>query len=317
MEGLKIQGLGYAIAQKTITNEDLSHCVDTSDEWIVQRTGIRTRHITENENTSDLAYRAALKAIEDAHIDKKEIDVILCATATPDCVTPSCASLIQGKLGLSQSVFTFDLNAACSGFIYGLEVALHLLESYRCVLLIGAETLSKIIDWTDRNTCVLFGDGAGAAILKKSKKKVSFYANSQPDLKGTLQARGRLIRKPLSSDKQEVGFLSMNGKEVYRFALKEMQNAMEAVKREDSWDDVDLIIPHQANLRIIQQVARNIKQPLSKFYINLDRFGNTSAASIAIALACAKEEKRLKEGMHVLLVGFGGGLCSGAIYMEW
>ena len=196
--------------------------------------------------------------------------------------------------------------------------ASHLLENYPCILVVASETLSKLIDWSDRNTCVLFGDGAGAAIVEKGQP-ISFYTMGQSDQKGVLWAPSRSLRQPLWQAVQEVGFLQMQGREVFRFAVRAMQEAIENVLEQEhkSLDDVDLIIPHQANLRIIQHVAKQLHLPLSKFYLNLEQFGNTSAASVAIALACAKAEGVLKRGMRIVCVGFGAGLTSGAIYMEW
>ena len=294
MTTLKCAGIGYAKAQREVKNTDLAQIVDTSDAWIQSRTGICSRYITETENTSDLAVRASLKALEDAKKSSEDIDAILCCTVTADCTTPSTASLIQGKLGCKKDILAFDINAACSGFIYGLITASHLLENYPCILVVASETLSKLIDWSDRNTCVLFGDGAGAAIVEKGPP-ISFYTMGQSDQKGVLWAPSRSLRQPLRQAVQEVGFLQMQGREVFRFAVR----------------------PHQANLRIIQHVAKQLHQPLSKFYLNLEQFGNTSAASIAIALACAKAEGVLKRGMRIVCVGFGAGLTSGAIYMEW
>lgn len=318
MTTLKCAGIGYAKAQREVKNTDLAQIVDTSDAWIQSRTGIFSRYITETENTSDLAVRASLKALEDAKKRSEDIDAILCCTVTADCTTPSTASLIQGKLGCKKDILAFDINAACSGFIYGLITASHLLENYPCILVVASETLSKLIDWSDRNTCVLFGDGAGAAIVEKGQP-ISFYTMGQSDQKGVLWAPSRSLRQPLRQAVQEVGFLQMQGREVFRFAVRAMQEAIENVLEQEhkSLDDVDLIIPHQANLRIIQHVAKQLHQPLSKFYLNLEQFGNTSAASIAIALACAKAEGVLKRGMRIVCVGFGAGLTSGAIYMEW
>lgn len=318
MTTLKCAGIGYAKAQREVKNTDLAQIVDTSDAWIQSRTGICSRYITETENTSDLAVRASLKALEDAKKSSEDIDAILCCTVTADCTTPSTASLIQGKLGCKKDILAFDINAACSGFIYGLITASHLLENYPCILVVASETLSKLIDWSDRNTCVLFGDGAGAAIVEKGQP-ISFYTMGQSDQKGVLWAPSRSLRQPLRQAVQEVGFLQMQGREVFRFAVRAMQEAIENVLEQEhkSLDDVDLIIPHQANLRIIQHVAKQVHLPLSKFYLNLEQFGNTSAASIAIALVCAKAEGVLKRGMRIVCVGFGAGLTSGAIYMEW
>ena len=321
MENVEIIGVGYAQAQQKVTNLDLSKVVDTNDEWIQKRTGIESRYITKTENTSDLALRASLCAIKDAHIDRKEIDLILCTTTTPDCLTPSTACLVQEKLGLNDSaVMAFDINAACSGFVYGLQIASYMLKQYKCALVIGAETLSKILDWSDRSTCVLFGDGAGAAILKASTtKQMAFFGQSKGDAKGLLQLKGWPIAPLLQNKKSVHSYLKMDGKEVFRFALDAMQKSIYMLLERENIDleDIDLWIPHQANIRIIQHVAKRIGLPLDKVYTNLQEYGNTSAASIAIALADAKEKGVLKEGMKVLLVGFGAGLTYGAVYIEW
>ena len=214
----------------------------------------------------------------------------------------------------------FDINAACSGFVYGLQIASYMLKQYTCALVIGAETLSKIIDWHDRSTCVLFGDGAGAAILRTSAtKQMAFFAQSEGDVQGVLQGKGRPIGKPLTNDIQPYAYLTMDGSEVFRFAIKAMQKSIETLMEKEglSLKDIDVWIPHQANIRIIQHVAKRMHLDLEKFYINLQEYGNTSAASIAIALADAKEKGVLKEGMKVILVGFGAGLTYGAVYLEW
>ncbi|MGN1277026.1 MAG: beta-ketoacyl-ACP synthase 3, partial [Floccifex sp.] len=212
MENVEIIGCGYAKAQKKLLNTDLEKMVDTSDEWIVQRTGIHSRYITQTQNTSDLAFQAAKNAIADAKIDVSSIDCILVATATPDCITPSTACLVQEKLGLNgQECTSFDINAACSGFVYGISLASMMLENYSTILVIGAETLSKIIDWNDRNTCVLFGDGAGAAIIQKSnQKRMVSYTKSTGDKDGFLMCRG------ISLQEKQMSYLEMNGKEVFR-----------------------------------------------------------------------------------------------------
>lgn len=320
MKTIQLSGCGYAVAEHCISNDDLSKVVDTSDEWITSRTGIRTRYISEKENTSELGYRAALKAIEDANIQKEEIDLIIVATMTPDHFTPSTACLIQEKLGLNgQHVMAFDLNAACSGFLYAMHVATSMLGQYRCALVIGAETLSKVVDWSDRNTCVLFGDGAGAAVLKEDRyKKVTFFAQSIGDAKGILKAQGITMNAPLTNTNKEYGYLQMDGAEVFRFAIKAMADGIHQVLKQanQSLEEIDLIIPHQANLRIIKSVAKRMKLEEDKFYVNLDRFGNTSAASVAIALAQAKEEGKLQSGMKIVLVGFGAGFTYAASYLE-
>ena len=321
MINIEITGSGYAVPEHCVTNADLEKTVDTSDEWITTRTGIKTRYISERENTSQLGYRAACKAIENAAIDKNEIDLIIVATMTGDNITPSTACLIQEKLGLNGNhVMAFDVNAACSGFIYAMHIAASMLGQYRCALVIGAETLSKIIDWTDRSTCVLFGDGAGAVIMKNSAGggKMSFFAQSIGDNGGTLYAEGAPLHPVLINGEKSYGYLKMNGNEVFRFAVSAIEDSINKVLAENniSREDIDLIIPHQANRRIIAFVSRKMGIPMEKFYINLDKFGNTSAASVAIALAQAQEEGLLKKGMKIILTGFGAGFTYGAVYME-
>lgn len=316
MKNIKIKGYGYAKAEKYVTNRDLSKIVDTSDEWIIERTGIKTRYISENENTSELAYRAAKDAIENASINKNEIDLIIVATTTPDNFTPSTACLLQEKLGLNgQHIMAFDLNAACSGFLYAMHTACALLNQYKCALVVGAEVLSKIINWKDRNTCVLFGDGAGALIIERQEtlNTIEFYANAIGDAKGILKAEGISMEQS-----KTFGYLKMDGKEVFRFAVKAMEEAMLKVLEQANVNinEIDLIIPHQANIRIIKYVAKHMKLDENRFFINLDQFGNTSSASVAIALAQAKELGKIHEGMKVLLVGFGAGFTYAASYIE-
>lgn len=321
MKNITLLGCGYAAAEHCVTNVDLENVVDTNDEWINQRTGIRSRYVSSQENTSDLGYRAAMDAIKKAKIDVKAIDLIVVATTTPDHFTPSSACLIQERLGLNDChVMAFDINAACSGFLYAMHVASSMLGQYHCALVIGSETLSKIIDWKDRNTCVLFGDGAGAAILcsTPSDKQVEFFAQSIGDHKGILRAEGIPLHGALKNVDKTFGYLQMDGGEVYRFAVKAMEDAMNKVlsQANKTMEDVDLIIPHQANIRIIRHVAKRMNIKEDKFFINLEKFGNTSAASVATALAQAFEEMKIQQGSKVLLVGFGAGFTYAACYLE-
>ena len=322
MKNIQIVGSGYAIPEHCITNHDMEKVIDTSDEWITSRTGIKSRYISSKENTSDLGYRAAKKAIENANIDAKEIDLIIVATFTPDHFTPSCACLVQEKLGLNDChIMAYDINAACSGFVYAFQIASCMMQEYKCALVIGSETLSKLMDWKDRNTCVLFGDGAGALIVKRTKsdKRIENFAQSIGDNKGILQATGLPLNKPLENLEKSFSYLQMDGSEVFRFAVKAMQDAMEKVllKAGKELSDIDLIIPHQANIRIIRNVSKRMKLEEDKFYINLDKYGNTSAASVAIAFAQAQEEGILKPGMKVVIIGFGAGFTYGASYIEY
>ncbi len=319
MNSIKILGTGYAKAQKKISNFDLEKRVNTSDEWIKQRTGISSRYVSETENTSDLGVRAAIQAIENAHIQKEEIQAILVATMTPDCMTPSTACLIQAKLGLNdQQIFALDINAACSGFLYAFQIACELLERFENILVVGSETLSKMINWDERETCVLFGDGAGAMIITKGHRHVYHYANSQGDTQEVLHTPGLPLIQNLENDSPISHYLSMQGKEVFRFAIKVLKESIEEVLKQSqlSIEDIRCIIPHQANYRIISHVAKKMNIDISKFYINLDEFGNTSAASIPIAYAQAKEKGIVTDNDHVIFVGFGAGLTYGATLLK-
>lgn len=321
MKNRKIIGYGYYVPENLITNHDLENTVDTSDEWIKSRSGIRSRYISTKENTSDIAYNAAVKAIDDAGIDKGDIDLIVCATCTPDNMTPSTACLIQERLGLNDKhVMAFDISAACSGFLYSLQIASFMLSEYKCALVIGAETLSKFIDWTDRSTCVLFGDGAGAVIMRKEKTEnnMYYYANAEGDSEGKLKIKGVDLKSLLKNEPRITGQIEMAGNDVFRFAVRAMSEALsEALnKANKSIEDIDLFIPHQANYRIIKHVIKKLNIDEKKVYINLDKYGNTSAASVAIALAEAKEKGLIREGAKIVLIGFGAGFTYASGYIE-
>lgn len=321
MKNRKLLGSGYAVGKEIVSNEDFEKILDTSDEWITSRTGIKTRRISPDENSSDLGYRAALMAIEEANISKEDIDLIIVATITPDNITPSCASLIQDKLGLNeQTIMAFDMSAACSGFVYALQTASYMLSDYTCALVIGVDVNSKLMDYTDRNTSILFGDGAGAVIMKQEEctNEMYHYANSTGDHEGFLQGSGLVLPQPLQNGSREVGFLKQNGSEVFRFAVKALEEAVVEVlaKAGKDVDEIDYIIPHQANIRIIHNVAKRMKLSNDKFYTNLDKYGNTSGGSIPIALAEAMKENIIKPGMKIVMVGFGGGFTYAASYIE-
>ncbi|MDQ0359758.1 beta-ketoacyl-ACP synthase III [Breznakia pachnodae] len=321
MKNRKILGSGYAVGKEIVSNEDFEKILDTSDEWISSRTGIKTRRVSPDENSSDLGYRAALMAIEEANISKEDIDLIIVATITPDNITPSCASLIQDKLGLNeQTIMAFDMSAACTGFVYALQTASYMLSDYKCALVIGVDVNSKLMDYTDRNTSILFGDGAGAVIMKQENcnNVMYHYANSTGDHEGFLQGSGLVLPKPLQNGSREVGFLKQNGSEVFRFAVKALEEAVIEVlkKAGKDLDEIDYIIPHQANIRIIRNVAKRMKLSDDKFYTNLDKYGNTSGGSIPIALAEAMKENIIKPGMKIIMVGFGGGFTYAASYIE-
>lgn len=321
MKNRKILGTGYAIAKNCVSNHDFENILDTNDEWIMSRTGIKTRYVSSDENTSDLGYRAACEAIADAKIAKEEIDLIIVGTITPDNITPSCACLIQDKLGLNDChLMAFDISAACTGFVYGFQIASYMLSEYRCALIIGADVNSKIMDYEDRNTSILFGDGAGALIMKRetNENELFHYAQSVGDHNGFLQGNGLAMASPLVNANREIGFLKQNGSEVFRFAVKALEEAVQEVLKKAGKDmqDIDYIIPHQANIRIIRNVAKRMKIAEDKFYTNLDKYGNTSGGSIPIAFAQARAEGVIKEGMKVIIVGFGAGFTYAASYIE-
>ncbi|MEO0796327.1 MAG: beta-ketoacyl-ACP synthase III [Verrucomicrobiota bacterium] len=322
-----ISGLGACIPEKVVTNDDMAKIVETSDEWIRTRSGIGERRIaTEGQSTSTLGAIAAENAIADAGINRDEIDLIIVGTMSPDMPFPSTACLIQSKLGLDP-VAAFDVSAACSGFLYILEVGSQMLRSgaYRNVLVIGAEKMSSIVDWEDRATCVLFGDGAGAAVLTRGDvpgigvgEIILKAEGSRPEL---LCMPGGGTAMPTSTDtlNERQHYLKMNGKEIFRSAVKEMGNVtLEAIERNGlTPDDITCFIPHQANIRIIESMAKRLETSMDKFYINIDRFGNTSAASVPIALWEAREQGRFGPGDNVVLAAFGAGLTWGGAVIKW
>jgi 3-oxoacyl-[acyl-carrier-protein] synthase-3 len=309
--GAVIEGVGIYLPSKILTNFDLEKMVETSDEWITTRTGIKERRIAEEETVVDLAVKACEEALKNAGVSKEEIDVLILATLSPHLGFPATACLVQEKLNLPE-IMVFDISAACSGFIYGLDIAHAYLKSGKAkkILVVGAEKLSEIIDWKDRSTCVLFGDGAGAVVL-------GWNENSSSDiLASVLKAKGNLwhilYREPC-------GFLKMEGRKVFKEAVSCMASAsLEALEKANlTPQDIDLVIPHQANLRIISALAQKLGIPMEKVFVNLDKYGNTSAASIPIALYEAIKEEKLKRGMNVLLTAMGGGLTWGAIVLRF
>lgn len=321
-----IIGTGKYVPERILTNSELEKMVDTNDEWIVSRTGIRERHIAAPEQaTSDLAYEAAVEALRSAGMSAEELDLIIVATVTPDSAFPSTACILQDKLGASRAA-AFDLSAACSGFVYSLATATGFIKSgiYNNALIIGADTLSRITDYTDRNTCVLFGDGAGAVVLGEVPEGRGFQSF---DL-GAEGAGGTLLnleaggsRLPASEETiaNKKHYIYMNGREVFKFAVRVMGTATEKVldKAGLTKADIDLLVPHQANIRIIQSAMQRLDLPEEKCVINVDRYANTSAASIPLALVEAAEQGRMKEGDTILMVGFGGGLTWGASVLIW
>ena len=323
----QIVGWGMCVPDHILTNDDLSRIVDTSDEWIRTRTGIGERRIVteETETTSSLAVKAARAALEVANLPPRELDTVIVATVTPDYPFPATACLVQDRLGASHAS-AFDLNAGCSGFVYGLSVGASLIASGQAdtVLVIGAETLSRITNWNDRDTCVLFGDGAGAVVLAASQIPGGVRATvlgadgSGGDL---LILPGGGSRHPTSRQTMDNGlhFIHMRGREVFRFATRVMAQATRQVAEQAGWalDEISLIIPHQANQRIIQSSASRLKLPPERVFSNLERYGNTSAASIPIALCEAVEQGRIHPDDRLILVGFGAGLTWAAAAVQW
>jgi 3-oxoacyl-[acyl-carrier-protein] synthase-3 len=321
-----ILGTGKYVPERRLTNQDLERMVETNDEWIVTRTGIRERRIAAREQaTSDLAYEASVQALKSAGISADELDLIIVATITPDMFFPSTACLLQEKLGAKKAA-AFDLSAACSGFIYGLANATGFIKMgmYRHVLVVGAECLSRITDYTDRNTSILFGDGAGAVVLgevPEGRGFKSFKLGADGSGGELLKISGGGSRLP--STEQSVNerrhYIEMNGRDVFKFAVRVMGSAAEEALASAGYEksDIDLLIPHQANIRIIQSALERLELSEDKAMINLDRYGNVSAASIPLALAEAVEQGRVKEGDCLVLVGFGGGLTWGASVLVW
>src|SRR6266478_3915478 len=323
---VSIVGTGSYVPEKVLTNEDLSRMVDTSDEWIITRTGIKERRVAaKDENTSDMAAKAALKAIEQAKISAKEIDLILVATATPDMLFPATACFVQKKIGATNAA-CLDISAACAGFLFGLEIAQQFITSHthETVLVIGAEKLTSITNWTDRNTCVLFGDGAGAAVLRHRASAhgvISTHIGSDGQYTDILFMPGGGSRCPITRENADMHLatIHMTGKEVYKQAVISMLKASRKALEQAglTTDDIACVIPHQANLRIIEAIADRMKIPLDRFFVNLDKYGNTSAAAVAIALDEANRTGRIKRGDYVLMVVFGGGLTWASTVVEW
>lgn len=314
-----IRGTGSYLPEKILTNADLSKMVETSDEWIVGRTGIKQRHIAhESELTSDLAKNASIKALENANMQASELDLIIVATTTPDLTFPSTAAILQAKLG-AKNAFAFDVQAVCSGFVYAFNIADNYIKSSQVknALVIGAETLSRIVDWSDRNTCVLFGDGAGAVILEANTKK------NRGTISATLRSDGSLcdILKTSggTSFNKKAGFIEMAGKEVFKHAVEKMSNSvLETLEKAQlTTKDINLLVPHQANSRILSAVAKKLNLKDEQVIITVENQGNTSAASIPLALDLANKKSMMKEGDLIILEALGGGLTWGSIALRW
>ncbi|HEY4482342.1 MAG TPA: beta-ketoacyl-ACP synthase III [Candidatus Brocadiaceae bacterium] len=321
-----ITGIGSYLPNKVLTNYDLEKMVDTSNDWIIQRTGIKERRIVENGvTTSDIATQASLRAMEDADVSPKDLDMIITSTITPDHIFPSTSCYIQQKIGATRAC-AFDILAACAGFIYALSIGQSFINSgaMKTVLVVGAECLSKITDYTDRATCVLFGDGAGAVIIQRDPVKHEILSSilaadgSEADV---LIMPGGGARNPasLESVQQRLHYIQFRGKEVFKLAINNITNLILETAKENglTLDDIDLIIPHQSNLRIIEATMEKLGLPMEKAFVNIDKYGNTSSASVPIAIDEARKEGRLRKGNIVMLVAFGGGLTWGSSVIRW
>jgi 3-oxoacyl-[acyl-carrier-protein] synthase-3 len=321
-----IIGTGSSVPDKILTNEDLERMVETSDEWITTRTGIKERRIADEETaTSDLATEAALLALDNAGLKAKDIDMIIVATVTPDMPFPSTACFVQHNLGAENAV-AFDINAACPGLIYAIQIAESFILSgkYENVLTIGVETLSKIVDWEDRSTCVLFGDGAGATVISEVEEGKGILAKemkSDGSLNYLLHMPGGGSRNPTSPEtiEQKMHYIKMEGNEVYKHAVKAMTRSSKNVLKAAglTHEDVDWLIPHQANIRIMEAVAKRLKIPREKVYVNIDKHGNTSAASIGIAMDEGNRNNSFKPGDIILMTSFGAGFTWGSVVGRW
>ena len=322
MRTIRITGTGSALPGRIVTNKELEQLVETSDEWIRERTGIAERHVSVGETVVTLASEAAHKALEQAGKTAEEIDLILVASCSPEQYLPCCACQVQAAVG-AVNALAFDVNAACSGFLFALNTAdaylrMGLAEN---ALIIGSEVLSKLVDWTDRSTCVLFGDGAGAAVLSASKEDgiLSMVQGSDGFRGDVLNCMARKVNNPYKKSDTALSYVSMNGQEVYRFAVKTVPKAVtDAVEQAGlQLEEVDLFLLHQANYRIIEAVSKRLGQPMEKFPTNLEECGNISAASVPILLDNVNNHGMMRKGMKIVLAGFGAGLTWGATVINW
>ncbi len=316
----RIIGTGSYLPEKILTNHDLAQMVDTSDEWIVARTGIRERHIAaENEATSDLAFRAAQRAIEMAGVDPQSIDLIIVATTTPDYIFPSTACILQGKLGIKSGGPAFDLQAVCGGFVYAVATADQFIRGgqSKCALVVGAESFSRIMDWNDRGTCILFGDGAGAVVLKADDKPgiVSTHLHADGSYGDLLAAPACMAGGKVQGNP----FVMMDGSGVFKFAVGVLDSIVEETLAANNMQksDITWLVPHQANIRIIQATAKKLGMSMDNVVVTVDKHGNTSAASIPLALDVAVRDGRIKAGDTLLMEGIGGGFTWGSVLVKW
>jgi len=326
--GVQIIGTGKALPKSIVTNDQLSELVETENQWIIDRTGIESRHISSDEKGLDLAVASAKQAI--GNLDKDSINLVIVATVTPDMLVPSMAAMVKKELGLDNAI-AFDINAACSGFIYGMWITESLIKNgisagktrnnINRALLIGVERLSRITNWEDRGTCIIFGDGAGSAVLEYSEAKtgiIGCYIKNYDDVSNSLTCGMAYIKTPFTKDVNEDMFLKMNGTQVFKFAVNAVTEVMEKVLEQTGVkpDDIKYFVPHQANIRIINAAAQRFGQPIEKFQVNIQETGNVSAASIPMALADLMASGKVQSGDKIMMVGFGGGLSAGALLFE-
>ena len=317
-----IIGTGSFLPQKIVTNFDLAKYMETSDEWIASRTGIHQRHIAVDESTAEMAAKAAARALSDAGMEAEELEMILLATVSPDHIVPSAACEVQAMLGAKNAV-AIELNAACSGFVFALNTAQVYVRAgiYTKILVIGVETLSKLVDWNDRSTCILFGDGAGAAVVTASKDRgiLDFIQFSDGEKGEALLCDAKPLCNLFTNREQKQKFVKMDGQEVFKFAVRRVSESIDQLLERNHLvtGQIDCYILHQANARIIQSVVKHLKEDIEKFPMNVDRCGNTSGASVPLLLDELNRAGRLKQGDKVIMSGFGGGLTWGSIYMIW
>ena len=328
--GIQITGIGMYVPELIVTNDDLALMVETSDEWVTKRTGIKRRRIVNGELAYQLGAKAARQAIEDAKISIDEIDLILATTMSPDCCTPSLACLIGYELN-NKNAAAMDINGACTGFVYAMDIARNFLETgaYRNILLVSSEIMSRMIDFTDRSTCVLFGDGAGAVVLTRQDGIYSSYLKGNPSGAYKLFTKMQYPKNPWDQVEKDYGlshvnqypegYLYMEGEEIYKFATKVLPEAVlcSLDRAGLSMKDIDFLIPHQANVRILQAANKRLMLPEEKLYVGIEEYGNISSACIPVALYHMKEANQLKAGQRICLAGFGAGLTYGAIVFEW
>lgn len=326
LKSVGIVGLGIYVPEKVMTNADWEKLVDTSDEWIRTRTGIQERrYAVEGQGTSDLGVEAAKKALEDAGMKPEEVELIILATCTPDYRAQNASSLIQVKLG-AENAAAFDVSAACSGFIYALTVGKSMIQSgmYKNILVVAAESVSRLLNMKDRNTAILFGDGAAAAVLKEVEDGygiVSSFLGTEGVLDETLRITAGGTLHPVTHEAIDNGdvYLKMNGQEVFKFAVRALPKATNKALEQAGMkaEDLAMVVPHQANFRIIESAAKRLKLPMDKFYVNLQKYGNTSAASVGLALGEAVQEGKIQKGDMIALTGFGAGLTYGSVILKW